>query len=274
MIPTSELSSPWALIGLNLLALLVAQTLLWLLSLRLRDASIVDIFWGLGFVLVAWLTRLLLDSPSPTSIALPIAATLWGLRLSLYLARRNLGHGEDRRYAAMRDKRPRTFARWSLVWVFWLQGLLGLIVALPLILGQWAHRPAPLPDAPFLSIIEISGLLLFAFGLAYQAIADQQLAAFKRDPRNRGAVMDRGLWRFSRHPNYFGEATLWWGLYLFTLPLPDARLALIGPLLITVLLLKVSGVSLLESTIKERRPAYADYIRRTNAFIPGPPRPR
>lgn len=258
-------------LAVDLAVLIGVTTLLWLVSLKLRDASIVDIFWGMGFVITAWLTRLQLENPSETSIILPIAATLWGLRLSLYLAKRNLapGHGEDKRYAAMRAQRPDTFARWSLFAIFWFQGVLCLIVALPLVVGQWAERPASLSSQHPLELI---GFAIFLTGLTIQAIADQQLARFKRDPSSRGKVMDQGLWRYSRHPNYFGEALLWWGVYVIVLPIPDARWTVIGPLLITVLLLKVSGVALLEKTIVERRPQYADYIKRTSAFIPWPPR--
>lgn len=258
-------------LGVDLAVLITVTTLLWLLSLRLKDASIVDLFWGLGFVIVAWVTRLQLESPSPMSLALPIAATLWGVRLSTYLAKRNLapGHGEDKRYAVMRAARPQTFWRWSLFAIFWFQGVLCLIVALPLVVGQWAGRPQDLASP---SVLEVIGLAIFAIGLSVQTVADLQLARFKRDPQSQGQVMDKGLWRYSRHPNYFGEALLWWGIYVSVLPIPEARWTLVGPLLITVLLLKVSGVSLLEKTIVDRRPKYADYIRRTSAFVPWPPK--
>lgn len=255
------------LILINLAVLLALFTLLWVVSVRIRDASIVDIFWGLGFIAVAWTTRLQLDLPSPESIVLPIAATLWGLRLAIYLATRNLGHGEDRRYAAMRKQRPNTFTIWSLFAIFWFQGVLCLIITLPLQVGQWVPR-----TAPGLTLVEVIGLAIFAFGLTWQTIGDAQLSRFKAFSHNRGKVMDRGLWRFSRHPNYFGEAVLWWGLWLVVAALPGTHWTIVGPLVITILLLKVSGVSLLEKTIVDRRPAYADYIRRTNAFIPGPPR--
>lgn len=257
------------IIAINLAVLITIVTALWAVSVRIRDASIVDIFWGLGFVIVAWSTRLQLDTPSPESLALPIAATLWGLRLSTYLAARNLGHGEDRRYAAMRAARPHTFTRWSLFAVFWFQAALCIVIALPLQAGQHAPRIEQGFNA-----LEIIGLAIFMSGLLWQAIADAQLALFKANAANKGQVMDRGLWRYSRHPNYFGEAVLWWGIWVFVVASPGTWWTIIGPMLITFLLLKVSGVSLLEQTIGERRPAYADYIRRTNAFIPGRPRHR
>jgi steroid 5-alpha reductase family enzyme len=255
------------IILINLAVLLVLVTALWSVSVRIRDASIVDIFWGLGFIVVAWTTRDQLDAPAPESIVLPLAATLWGLRLAVFLALRNLGHGEDRRYAAMREQRPDSFNLWSLFAIFWLQGVLCLVISLPLQVGQWATR-----TTPGFTALEVIGLVVFAFGLTWQTVGDAQLSRFKASTHNRGKVMDRGLWRYSRHPNYFGEAVLWWGLWLVVAALPDTHWTVVGPLLITVLLLKVSGVSLLEKTIVDRRPAYADYIRRTNAFIPGPPR--
>lgn len=257
------------ILAIDLALLIGATTLLWVVSVRIKDASIIDIFWGLGFILAAWATRLQLGGGTAASLALPIAVTLWGTRLSLYLARRNLGHGEDKRYADMRAARPETFARWSLFVIFWTQATLVLIVALPVIVGQWAPRPA---DLGAIHPLEVIGWGIFLIGLSYQTVADRQLARFKADPNNRGRVMDRGLWRYSRHPNYFGEAVLWWGLYLSVLPLPDAWPTIIGPIVITTLLLKVSGVSLLERTIVERRPAYRDYIAKTNAFIPGRPK--
>jgi steroid 5-alpha reductase family enzyme len=249
---------------LNLGLLVACTTLVWALSLRLRDASIIDIFWGCGFVLVAWATAL---QAGHLHLPLLLPPTLWGARLAIYLAARNLGHGEDRRYAAMRAARPDTFGRWSLVAIFWFQALLCWAVALPLQVGQLAARPDG--TSPW----ELVGLGVFTFGFLWEAVADWQLARFKRAPEHRGQVMDRGLWRYSRHPNYFGEAVLWWGLWLVAAAAPDARWTAVGPALITFLLLRVSGVTLLEKTIGDRRPAYADYIRRTNAFLPGPPRP-
>jgi steroid 5-alpha reductase family enzyme len=252
----------------NLALLAACATLVWLVSLRLRDASIVDLFWGMAFVLVAWNTRRLLGAASaPASLALPVAATLWGVRLTAYLGSRNLGHGEDRRYAAMRGQRPRTFWWWSYFAVFLLQAGLALVVALPLVVGQRAPRPAEL------TAWDLLGGTLFLGGLAFETLADLQLARFKRDPKSEGQVMDRGLWRWSRHPNYFGEAVLWWGVWLMASAAPDARWTALAPALMTFLLLRVSGVALLESTIAERRPGYRDYVQRTRAFVPGPRRP-
>jgi steroid 5-alpha reductase family enzyme len=264
-VQASTLSALPEVLGVNLALLVGTTTLLWLVSLRLRDASIIDLFWGLGFVIAAWATRV--QGPvTPASILLPAAVTLWGVRLSVYLGARNLGHGEDRRYAAMRAARPRHFWWWSYLAIFLFQAILCALIGLPAVVGQVATRPEGL------TLFDLAGGALFLFGFLYESIADWQLARFKRDPANAGRVMDQGLWRHTRHPNYFGEAVLWWGIWLMASAAPDARWTAIAPALITFLLLRVSGVSLLESTIVDRRPAYADYIRRTNAFLPGPRR--
>jgi steroid 5-alpha reductase family enzyme len=190
----------------------------------------------------------------------------WGLRLAAYVTWRNWGHGEDRRYQAIRARNEPHFALKSLVLVFALQAVLAWIAsatALAAILGARPFGP-----------LAVAGIAVAAFGLVFETLADAQMARFKADPANRGAVMDRGLWRFSRHPNYFGEATFWWGTWLLALDAGGlgAAWTIVSPLMLTVLLLKVSGVALLERDIGERRPAYRDYVARTNAFVPGPPR--
>jgi len=244
---------------------LTAMVALWLVSLRLRDASIVDIFWGPGFVMVAWTAHLVADSASVRAWLVCAMVTLWGVRLALHLARRNLGHGEDYRYRAMRERHGRRFPLISLGMVFLLQGALIWIIALPVLAVHAPTAVAPLHG------IDALGILLFVAGLAFEWIGDVQLARFKRDAGNKGRVMDQGLWRYTRHPNYFGNFLLWWGIGLMALAV-GAWWALVGPLLLTFLLLKVSGVALLESTIAERRPGYRDYVRRTSAFLPWFPR--
>lgn len=247
-------------------ALLLALLLLWLLSLRLRDASIVDIFWGLGFVLVGWLSVALAPGPTlPRRLLLAGLVTLWGARLSGYLAWRNLGKGEDYRYQAMRRRMGARFPVVSLFTVFWLQGVLLWIISWPLRAGIEASAPAGL------TALDGAGAALFLLGLGCESLGDYQLARFKGDPHNRGRVMDRGLWRYTRHPNYFGDFLVWWGVYLPALA-TGAPWSGLGPLLLTVLLLRVSGVALLERTITERRPDYAAYQARTSAFFPWPPR--
>lgn len=242
-------------------ALLAALTGVWLLSLRLKDASIVDLFWGCAFVLVAWLGYGYGAGAAPRALLLTVLVTIWGLRLSLYLARRNLGRGEDFRYQAMRRQYGARFPLLSLFIVFWFQGIIAWVVSLPL---QAVHAsPAPLGLTPW----DYAGAALWAAGLFFEAIGDAQLARFKADPANRGKVMDQGLWRYTRHPNYFGDAVLWWGFGLFGVAV-GASWTLLGPLLMTFFLRQVSGVTLLERTITQRRPEYASYMARTSAFFP------
>lgn len=256
-------------------AIAVFMLSFWLASIPLRNVSIVDIGWGLGFVLVSWTGWLSIHWDSPqdgrhlTHLLLPGLVTVWGLRLSIHLARRNIGKPEDYRYAAMRQKRGRAFVWSSLLIVFGLQGVIMWIVALPLMAaaanaGGGISAPGVIP-----------GLLVWATGFFFEAVGDWQLARFKQDPANDGRVMDRGLWRYTRHPNYFGDCCVWWGYWLISLAVSDGQhdwWTVISPILMTVLLLKVSGVALLEQSMKKRSPEYEAYIRRTRAFVPGPPR--
>jgi steroid 5-alpha reductase family enzyme len=235
----------------------------WLLSLRLRDASIVDVAWGLGFVLVAWIAFALGDGDGERPLLAAVLATLWGLRLAGYIGARKLRHpGEDPRYAAWREKRPDSFWIHSLVVVFLFQGALVWVVALPL-MAAGASDGA-------LGPLDVLGLALWAVGLAFEAIGDAQMSRFKADPANRGTVMDRGLWRYTRHPNYFGDFLVWWGLFLVALS-AGAWWAVVSPLVMTVLLTRVSGKDHLERSLSGR-PGYADYVRRTSGFVPLPPR--
>ena len=236
----------------------------WAVSLAIRDASIADIAWGLVFVGIAWASWIAGVGGTAGLIA-ALAVTVWGLRLAIYIGIRNAGHGEDRRYQAMRAKRPNSFWLWSLFGVFVLQGVLALIVSLPVqSLGSVGDS-----SPGWLTFV---GVAVFLAGLAFEAVGDAQLAAFKRDPANKGQVMDRGLWRYTRHPNYFGDALLWWGIWLIAVGSGAAWWSLVGPALMTFLLVRVSGVALLESDLAERRPGYAEYIRKTSPFIPLPPK--
>jgi steroid 5-alpha reductase family enzyme len=236
----------------------------WAASVRMRDASIVDVFWGPAFAVVGW-TSVAVAGPSPRGTLLAALATAWGLRLAVHLARRRRGQGEDRRYAAMRAAHGERFALASLFTVFLLQAALVWIVSLPL-----QAASAIRPEAP-LGAVDAAGAAVFGIGLAFEAVADAQLARFLAEPRNQGGVMQSGLWRYSRHPNYFGDFLVWWGLGIVALA-AGAWWALAGPALMTFLLMRVSGVTLLEKTIGDRRPAYAAYAARTSAFFPRPPR--
>ena len=239
--------------------------LLWLLSLARRDASIVDPFWGSGFVSVAWAAVTLTAPANPRALLLAGLVTLWGLRLSVFLLWRNWGHGEDYRYRTMREHHGPRFAWVSLFTVFLLQGIILWFVAFPILATATATPFVPL------GWLDLAGGLLWGIGLCFETLGDWQLARFKADPAHAGQVLDSGLWRYTRHPNYFGDFCVWWGIYLVALA-GGGWWTVGSPLLMSVLLLKVSGVSLLESTIRERRPDYAAYQSRTNAFFPGPSR--
>jgi steroid 5-alpha reductase family enzyme len=229
-----------------------------------RDASLVDRIWGLGFVVAAWSVWLIAAERGGTRDGLLLAlVTIWGLRLSAHITWRNWGHGEDPRYAAWRAQNG---ARWwwrSLVTVFLLQGVLILVIALPLMVA------IPTVGAAWGRVF---GTTLWLIGFAFEAGGDWQLARFRANPANRGTVLDTGFWRYSRHPNYFGDALQWWGFWCFAVG-AGGWWTIISPIVMTGLLLKVSGVTLLESTLVETKPAYRDYIRRTSAFVPWPPRP-
>jgi len=246
-------------------AIVAVMLATWLVSLRRRDASIVDPVWPLGFVVVAWIAFVLADGVTGRRLLLALLTTVWGLRLGIYLAWRKRGHGEDFRYVAMRRRYGERFGWVSLVTVFGVQGALMWVVALPVTLG-------PVPDEPGLGLLAVLGALVWAGGLAFEAIGDAQLARFKADPASAGQVMDRGLWRYTRHPNYFGDACVWWGLAIIAAETTLGRWGLVGAVVMTVLLRRVSGVTLLERSLVRRRPGYLDYTARTSPFLPRPPR--
>lgn len=235
----------------------------WLITLPRQNVNLVDSLWSQFFLAAALLYALLATPPGPRAWLVVGLVFLWAWRLTLHLMVRNWGKPEDRRYQAIRANNSPGFPWKSLYIVFGLQALLAWLISLPLLAAILS--PAPL------NLLDGLGVALMLAGLAWEAVADHQLTRFKADPANRGRVMDRGLWRYSRHPNYFGEACVWWGLWLIA-SAGGGWWSLPAPLLMTVLLLKVSGVALLEKDIGERRPAYRDYIARTSAFIPWPPR--
>ena len=241
--------------------------LAWLLSLVLHDASIVDIFWGLGFVLVAWVSSATNDVTTTREIIVRSLVTLWGLRLATHVLARRVGAGEDPRYREMRERWGDAFGAVSLFSVFAFQGLGGMFaVSLPL---QVAVN-SPVPDT--VRWTDVVGATICLLGFAFEAVGDAQLTAFKADPRNASKVMDSGLWRYTRHPNYFGDALFWWGVGIIALSVPGHQWTLIGPAVMTFALLRVSGVPILERQMKRTRPAYSDYVARTSPFVPMPPR--
>jgi steroid 5-alpha reductase family enzyme len=253
--------SIWSSLGITLAILVAFMTIGWGLSLVRRDASVVDPFWGVGFIVAAASYLLLLDGYRWREVLVLVMVCIWGLRLSGYLLWRNRGKGEDPRYTAMRRKRPTSFWWYSYFQVFLLQALLLWLVAAP-IAGAMAGQPGQ-----GLNPLDYVGIAVWVFGLAWEVSGDTQLALFKSHPTNKGKVMQTGAWRYTRHPNYFGEAVLWWGVWLVAAA-AHAYWSAYGPVLLTLLLLRVSGVTLLEKNLKESKPGYAEYAARTSPFIP------
>jgi len=242
---------------IDILALAVAT---WLLSLVKRDVSIVDSLWSLLFLAAAATYIYMSMGSSPRDTMLLVLTAAWALRLTIYLTARNWGQPEDYRYQRIRARNQPYFGLKSLYIVFLLQGVLAWIVSLPLLAAATGTAP--------IGALDYLGAAIVLFGACFETIADWQLSRFKANPANKTRVLDTGLWQYSRHPNYFGECCVWWGLYLIACSAGGAW-SFPGPLLMTILLLKVSGVSLLEKDIGARRPGYGDYILSTNAFIPG-----
>jgi steroid 5-alpha reductase family enzyme len=249
----------------NLALIAAALTCVWLFSLPLKNASIADVAWGAGFVMTTWASLALAERSTSRTWLLVGLTTIWGVRLTVYLLWRGWGAPEDRRYAAIRRNTGPRFWLISLLTVFMLQGALMWFVSLPLQLAIAHGGTAPL------GWLDFAGVLVWTIGFLFETVGDWQLAQFKRDPHSAGQVMDRGLWRLTRHPNYFGDFCAWWGLYLVAAA-GGAGWMIASPLVMSGLLLKVSGTPLLERTIADRRPGYAAYQARTNAFFPGPPR--
>jgi len=251
--------------GIGLLVILGCMTVLWLVSLYLKNSSIVDIFWGTGFVIANWVYFALSPDGFPLrKWLIGILVTIWGLRLSIYILWRNRGKPEDFRYRKWRQEAGNRWWWQSYFQVFLLQGLLLWIISAPLLVAQYSG----LPDR--LTVIDAVAVLFWAVGFFFESVGDWQLVRFKGDPANKGKVLDTGVWRYTRHPNYFGDAAQWWGYYLIG-ACAGGWWTIFSPVLMTLLLLRVSGVALLEKTL-ETRPGYKEYVERTNAFIPWIPK--
>ena len=246
----------------NLLAVAAMMITGWLISLAYRNVTIVDSLWGLGFVLIAWLTYAVSDGYENRKLLIAVLVTLWGLRLSIYLSWRNWGKGEDPRYGSWRKNSGDRFWLISLFKVFILQALFLWVISVAVQVGQLAAKPATL------TWLDCLGTFLWATGFIFESTGDWQLARFKSDPVNRGRVMNRGLWAYTRHPNYFGEFLVWWGIFLITLSTPNSWWTIISPIIVTAVLLKMTGIPLTEKALIERRPGYSEYIKRTSAFVP------
>lgn len=243
------------------LIILGLMTLLWLLSIYLRDASIVDPFWGTGFVILAWVYfSQTSDNDASRRLLMAILATIWGLRLSIYLLWRNWGKGEDERYQNFRQRYGAERYWWfSFFQVFLLQGVLMLLVSTPLLGAQIRGGG--------LSWLDGVATAVFLIGFLFEAGGDYQLARFKAKPANKGRLLTSGFWRYTRHPNYFGDSAVWWGFGLFSLAAGSFWPAL-GAVLMTVLIIRISGVALLEKNLKKSKPGYETYVKNTNAFFP------
>ena len=250
------------------LVILGYMAILWIASLILRNSSIVDIFWGAGFVMANWVYLALTPDGFPArKWLLSILVTIWGLRLSLYILWRNWGKEEDFRYRKWREEAGGEWWWRSIFKVFVVQGVLMWIISAPLLAAQISPTPARM------TILDFVAIALWAIGFFFEAVGDLQMARFKANPANKGKVMNTGLWRYTRHPNYFGEATMWWAYYLVAAA-AGGFLTVFSPILMTTLLLRVSGVALLEKSLKETKPKYKEYVETTSAFIPWFPRKR
>jgi steroid 5-alpha reductase family enzyme len=252
----------FALYGIALLVILAAVTTVWAASVPLKNASIIDLFWGPLFVAIAWVLLGVAGVLGPKSYVVTLLVTLWGLRLAFHLTARNLGQGEDRRYRLWREHGGEQWWLASYYRVYLLQGGIALVVATPIIAAY--YRPEPF------GFLNALGILVWAAGFMIEFVADLELTRFKADPDNRGRVLDTGLWARSRHPNYFGDALQWWGLGLVAVSFATWW-ALLGPLVMTVVFLTLSN-EVLERGMKKRHPDYEAYIARTPAFFPIPRR--
>lgn len=246
--------------------IMVMMTLIWIASVIMKNASIVDPFWGLGFVVAAAYYFLQTGGAGVRPVIVLALVIIWGLRLSVYLFWRNWGKGEDFRYREFRRNYGEHRYWWiSFFQVFLLQGFLLWLISAPL-LGAMYYQTASWPVA-----LDILALVVWTIGFVFEAGGDLQLARFKANPQNKGKVLDKGFWKYTRHPNYFGDSAVWWGYALFSIA-AGAYMPALGAALMTALIIKVSGVSLLEKSLKDKKPEYQEYIKKTSAFFPMPPR--
>ena len=242
------------------LCVFLYMSFIFMLALKKKDNSIVDIAWGIGFILVAILTFFLGTEFVVRHILVTVLIFLWGSRLAIYIAIRNKGKGEDFRYAKWRKNWGKWFFIRSFFQIYMLQGLLLLIIAYPVMLINHSEDPG-------ITFFDILGLIIWLTGFFFEAVGDYQLLKFKEKAENKGKIITQGLWRYTRHPNYFGETAMWWGIFLIALSLKNGWTAIVSPLTITFLLLKVSGISMLEKKYVGNK-QYEEYAKRTSAFFP------
>jgi len=261
-----QLTVPVLLVNLGVT--LGAVVVLWLISIPLRDVSIIDMVFALILLAVTGTTYAMTDGAEPRKNLILVLVALWALRITAHLVARNWGHGEDPRYTKLRSwvSDDRAFVWLSLRQVFLLQGIVLWLVSLPVQVGQIYREPADLGIAAF------AGAALWLVGFVFETVADWQLTRFRADPANRGRVLDTGLWRYSRHPNYFGELCVWWGLFLIACDNPWGLLTIIGPIGYTYLIVNVTGQRTLDKKMARDKPGYRDYMDKTSGMIPLPPR--
>lgn len=242
--------------------IMIIMSVLWIVSVIIKNASIVDIFWGFGYVIASAFYFYKTGDATPRKILIVTIVTIWGLRLFSYLAWRNIGKGEDFRYRKWRKEYGENRYWWiSFFQVFLLQGTLTWLISAPLLGAQYYT------DSTNLNILDYTGIALWIIGFLFEAGGDYQLAVFKSDPSNKGKILDKGFWRYTRHPNYFGDSAVWWGYGLICLA-AGSYLPVLGSVLMTALIIKVSGVAMLEKSMKEQKPQYRDYIDKTSSFFP------
>jgi steroid 5-alpha reductase family enzyme len=248
------------------LIILTLVTLLWIWSVFIKNVSIVDIFWGFGFVVVNAFYVFMSGALNDRKILILTLVSIWGLRLSIYLAFRNIGKGEDFRYQEFRRNfGPNRYWWISYFQAFLLQGVLIMIVSLPLLgINSSASRGE-------LNVLDYVGIIVWLIGFAFEAGGDFQLARFKRNSKNKGKVLNTGFWKYTRHPNYFGDSAVWWAYAIFSIS-AGSYWHIIGSIIMTLLIIKISGVSLLEKTLKDTKPQYKDYIEKTSSFFPWLPK--
>jgi len=241
------------------LLILGYMSLWFIVSLITKRNDVADIAWGLGFVLVSWTALSFSDVVSQQGLLVASLVTVWGVRLAIHIARRNWGRPEDYRYSAWRAAWGRWFYLRSFAQVYVLQGALMFLIALPTVFVM--------QNGGDVTLLTAIGVAVWLMGFLFEVVGDAQLAQFIRNPENKGRLLRTGLWRFTRHPNYFGEVALWWGIWLIAASLPGGLFTVVGPLTISILILKISGVPLLEEKMKNN-PEFAEYARTTSVFIP------
>lgn len=247
-----------------ILVLFLYMSLWFVVSLIKKRNDVADVAWGLGFVLMTWVSFFLSDDSGIRGLLVGVLVSVWGLRLAWHIHARNKDKAEDYRYLAWRKEWGKWFYPRSYVQVYLLQGAFLFLIAMPVLL---INKSA----GADLGVLDALGAAVWLFGFYFEAVGDAQLARFIKNPDNKGKLMQSGLWAYTRHPNYFGEVTQWWGIWLIALSVPNGLFGIIGPITITFLILKVSGIPMLEKKMAEN-PDFAEYKRRVSMFIPLPKR--